>query len=284
MHLLTVQSPLRESTEEIFDDSEIEMMSAKNNDAPAVRSRPTSSTLPNGFSGPCYIDTGQSGTPSPEPVNDEKGGLRRLQPAFLQRFATAKCLLVFLSLAAFTQAMIINGLINVVITTIEKRFSLASQDTGLIASSYDIACLIVLLPVSYFGGHGQRSKWLGIGMAIVGFGSLLFSVPHFLVDNYQVAGNLTDLCVLGARSPPPQCRSPLSRMKNFFIFAQLLHGLGSAPLYTLGVAFLDDSVPQKMSSMYVGIYYACSMLGPAVGYLVGGQLLKIYIDFDRVTT
>lgn len=54
--------------------------------------------------------------------------------------------------------MVVNGFINVVITTIEKRFGLKSSETGLIAGGYDIASFFFLVPVSYFGGRSQASK------------------------------------------------------------------------------------------------------------------------------
>ena len=47
----------------------------------------------------------------------------RLRPLNLLR--GPKCCLVFLSLAAFVQGLCINGLANVVITTIERRSALA---------------------------------------------------------------------------------------------------------------------------------------------------------------
>lgn len=39
---------------------------------------------------------------------------------------------------------------------------------------------------------------------------------------------------------------------TIFLMAQLLHGAGSAPFYTLGVTYLDENVSKKMSSVYVG--------------------------------
>lgn len=38
----------------------------------------------------------------------------------------------------------------------------------------------------------------------------------------------------------------------FFFVAQLLHGAGAAPLFTLGVTFIDENVSKKMSSVYLG--------------------------------
>lgn len=39
---------------------------------------------------------------------------------------------------------------------------------------------------------------------------------------------------------------------TIFLMAQLLHGAGSAPFYTLGVTYIDENVSKKMSSVYVG--------------------------------
>ena len=39
---------------------------------------------------------------------------------------------------------------------------------------------------------------------------------------------------------------------TIFLVAQLLHGAGAAPFYTLGVTYLDENVSKKMSSVYLG--------------------------------
>lgn len=41
----------------------------------------------------------------------------------------------------------------------------------------------------------------------------------------------------------------------FFFAAQLLQGAGAAPLFTLGVTFIDENVSKKMSSVYLGTCY-----------------------------
>jgi organic anion transporter 4A len=43
------------------------------------------------------------------------------------------------------------------------RFGIKSTESGLIASSYDIASFLCLLPVSYLGGRPTGSKPLWIG-------------------------------------------------------------------------------------------------------------------------
>jgi len=37
-----------------------------------------------------------------------------------------------------------------------------------------------------------------------------------------------------------------------FLAAQLLHGAGASPLFTLGVTYIDENVSKKMSSVYLG--------------------------------
>ena len=49
-----------------------------------------------------------------------------------------------------------------------------------------------------------------------------------------------------------------------------------------GVTYLDDYVSPSVLSAYVGIIYAMAVLGPAVGFILGGLILRLYTDFDRV--
>ena len=84
------------------------------------------------------------------------------------------------------QGMIVNGLLNVSITSIEKRFDIESADAGLIASCYDIAAVICLIPVGYFGGHGSKPRWLGFGALIMGVGAFVFALPHFTTGLYEL--------------------------------------------------------------------------------------------------
>ena len=101
---------------------------------------------------------------------------------------TVTRVLVLLCLASVIQGALINGFINVVISTVERRFSLTSVESGFIASFYDIASFLCLLPVSYLGGRGIGGKpaWIGVGLGVMGVGSLLFALPHFVTNAYIV--------------------------------------------------------------------------------------------------
>lgn len=89
-----------------------------------------------------------------------------------------------------------NGFINVVITTIERRFGLRSRQTGLVASGYDIASFLCLVPVTYFGGRVGASKprLIAWGIILLGLGSLTFALPHFLVGPYRATMSTTNTC------------------------------------------------------------------------------------------
>ena len=81
--------------------------------------------------------------------------------------------------------MIVNGLLNASITSIEKRFDIKSKDAGIVGNCYDIAAVICLIPVGYFGGHGSKPRWLGFGALIMGVGAFVFALPHFTTGLYE---------------------------------------------------------------------------------------------------
>ena len=90
----------------------------------------------------------------------------------------------------------------------------------------------------------------------MGCGSLLFTLPHFITDIYlkptdQISTNLTqsNLCLQGsffsksildknANLDALNAANKLNQFKYIFIFGQILHGIGAAPLITLGVTLL----------------------------------------------
>ncbi|CAD6997102.1 unnamed protein product [Ceratitis capitata] len=195
------------------------------------------------------------------------------------------------------QRLIVNGFINVVITTIERRFGLRSRQTGLVASGYDIASFVCLVPVTYFGGRvgASKPKIVAWGVILMGIGSLTFALPHFLVSSYRATMSESNVCQSGdANVTTYESCSHNSHSDSFaeqenlswtvwlFFLAQLLHGAGASPLFTLGVTYIDENVSKKMSSVYLGIYYTMAIIGPAVGYVLGGQLLLIYTEFMTV--
>ncbi|EDV98916.1 GH13583 [Drosophila grimshawi] len=229
----------------------------------------------------------------------QRFGWHRCQPQWLQRFCTAKWALFWLCWGGALQGLIVNGLVNVNISTIERRFGLRSRQTGLVASGYDLASFVCLVPVTYYGGRKGASKpcFIAIGLLLMGLGSLIFSLPHFLVGSYRATIAEANICEWDGLANQTTMQSEqeleleldelelgesLTWTVWLFFGAQLLHGAGASPLFTLGVTYLDENVSTKMSSVYLGIYYTMAIIGPAIGYVLGGQLLLIYTDFVNV--
>ncbi|XP_027752513.1 solute carrier organic anion transporter family member 4C1 [Empidonax traillii] len=225
--------------------------------------------------------------PSPSDLDFEEGpcGWGGCTPEALQLCNNPEGYLAVYSLLATFQGIVVNGLVNISISTIEKRYELNSSLTGLISASYDISFCMLSLFVSFFGERGHKPRWLAFSAFMLGLGSLVFCLPHFSVGKYHYGAKPEDTCQAPeAMSANVTCNASTKSLHHkymyVFILGQLLLGVGGTPLYTLGTAFIDDSVPKHKSSLYIGIAYAMSLLGPAIGYVAGGQLLNVYIDIQ----
>lgn len=162
-----------------------------------------------------------------------------------------------MSVLCVFQGMTISGFMGVIITSLEKRFNLKSSDTGMIPSSFDVACVLSLIPVAYFGGMGRKPRWLGFGLMLMSFGCFVFALPHFTTDLYQYESTTNkDYCERNTsyleKGVCEKSTSKIHLYKYVFILAMVLCGIGSTPLYTLGVTYIDENVTQKQSTLYVG--------------------------------
>ena len=63
---------------------------------------------------------------------------------------------------------------------------------------------------------------------------------------------ITELCTVNSTHCTDASNTGLRYYIWVFVFAQILHGFGCTPLYALGLAFIEDSVPKDSASLYLG--------------------------------
>ncbi|EFO23579.1 hypothetical protein LOAG_04909 [Loa loa] len=220
-------------------------------------------------------------------------GCSRCTPRWLQKFHNAKWLLVMLGICAFVQSFVVNSIFPVGLSTLEKRFHMTSTQTGIISSWYDFAILIAVFPVCHWGNTGHKGRWIGIGSFLMALGSFICVLPHYMISPYhyhetQLNESEHDQCTYRDKLVS-DCSKHLSSSSLYlnpyflmFLLGQTLHGIGATPLFSIGTAYLDENVSQKASPVYLAIHSVVTSIGPVIGLFVGGFMLTIYTDFDRI--
>ena len=173
---------------------------------------------------------------------------------------------------------LLSGFTSVVLSTIEKRYNFSSLAVGMIAVTFDATVVVSVIFVSYFGGKSHKPRWLGVGLIIQAIGAFIFATPQFYAPYQPGSSDTVELQVcLEDRN------TTLSNPSNnfayaLFLFGNIFVGVGAAPLFTIGTAYLDEINYPKHVSVHMGIFYAMSVVGPAFGYGVGSGFLSVYVD------
>ncbi|XP_031138893.1 solute carrier organic anion transporter family member 3A1 [Sander lucioperca] len=221
----------------------------------------------------------------------EGDGLRKNSSCFsnIKIFLISECALM---LAQGT----VGAYLVSVLTTLERRFNLQSADVGVIASSFEIGNLALILFVSYFGAKAHRPRLIGCGGIVMALGALLSALPEFLTKQYQieemwrtdkgrdVCSNSSSTDVQLAEDVVCGKRANTNMMYLLLIGAQVLLGIGATPVQPLGVSYIDDHVKKKDSSLYIGILFSTLVFGPACGFILGSLCTKFYVDAIFIDT
>ncbi|XP_029951973.1 solute carrier organic anion transporter family member 3A1 isoform X2 [Salarias fasciatus] len=183
-----------------------------------------------------------------------------------------------------------------VLTTLERRFNLQSADVGVIASSFEIGNLALILFVSYFGAKAHRPRLIGCGGIVMALGAFLSALPEFLTKQYEI-GEMwrtdvgRDICSNSSSAQAQEAedavcanRTNTNMMYLLLIGAQVLLGIGATPVQPLGVSYIDDHVKKKDSSLYIGILFSTLVFGPACGFILGSLCTKFYVDAMFIDT
>ncbi|XP_070763394.1 solute carrier organic anion transporter family member 3A1 [Enoplosus armatus] len=221
----------------------------------------------------------------------EGDGLRKNSSCFsnIKIFLISECALM---LAQGT----VGAYLVSVLTTLERRFNLQSADVGVIASSFEIGNLALILFVSYFGAKAHRPRLIGCGGIVMALGALLSALPEFLTNQYEI-GEMwrtdmgRDVCSNTSSGNAQQSEDAVcankantNMMYLLLIGAQVLLGIGATPVQPLGVSYIDDHVKKKDSSLYIGILFSTLVFGPACGFILGSLCTKFYVDAVFIDT
>eukprot|EP00094_Tigriopus_californicus_P000284 TCALIF_00274-PB protein Name:"Similar to SLCO5A1 Solute carrier organic anion transporter family member 5A1 (Homo sapiens)" AED:0.11 eAED:0.11 QI:460/0.90/0.91/1/0.63/0.58/12/137/1099 len=194
-------------------------------------------------------------------------GIPGCHPAFIQGFASIKVFVFLLSILVTLQQALASGYISSVITTIEKRYEIPSSISGIIASMYELGNLGTVIFVSYLGSRRHIPVWIGMGVLVMGIGSITFSLPHFLAGNYMLRSDLNT-------SNDNICRVPthgdganplLEQLPALDKIKSLTQGLNSPPLGPNSNNFIpreDNCIEQadESAAMPIVIFMIAQML------------------------
>ena len=132
-------------------------------------------------------------------------------------------------------------------------------------------------------------RWKYLFPDILGFGLILFALPHFIVGPYKPADARSSVfCLIPnttINQDAPECKAPSGGEWYYmmiFIVAQLIVGTGLAPFHSFLPVYLDENVDPKSMPVYLGIWYIFTFLGPGIGVFVAGRFLSIYVDIQQV--
>lgn len=223
-----------------------------------------------------------------------------------------RTVVIWLSTAAFVHNIVMNGAMNVIVSSLQKEFYLTGKEAGTYVSVYDIGSLISSLIVPVMGARGSKPRWIAFGMYMLCIGCFVNVLPHFLkskistnilvtsplYENVTLKEGIIELCdanrVLGVNMSATDsidvCKdtsipedASLNRLKYILFAANIINGLSSASLTTLALTYIEEIAPAKLTSVYEGIYYATGAFGLGIGFLITSQFLRLNTDLDRVS-
>nr|XP_022328748.1 solute carrier organic anion transporter family member 4A1-like [Crassostrea virginica] len=220
-------------------------------------------------------------------------GCLSFRPSSLQFLNTVKWYVFWQCMFGFFDGFVVNGVINIIIVALEKRYQLSSQKSGLIASANDFGSVVIYILVGFLGTHANKPRVIGIGLAIMSLGCFVFVMPHFVGDLYQytlssTTANSTENLCAASNSSTDRCLADTSTGSGTELYYALLVagntliGLGAVPAFVLGLTYIEENCRTRDSPFYFGCGFACSAVGVAVGFVAGAQTLSIFVDVDKV--
>ncbi|XP_077488076.1 solute carrier organic anion transporter family member 74D-like [Amblyomma americanum] len=220
-------------------------------------------------------------------------GLGSYYPRFLQRFANPRMFLIVYCLMGILQGAYKTYFVGT-LSTIERRFAMSSQTTGIILIADNLSPIIINLLAGYYANRISRPKLLAIGALLVGVSCFISIVPYMVYGpGLHILTNSAH--ALGARRKSPDsllCNSAATGHHNcggssltdnylpfaLFFVANSLNGFGGSTFFIIGSSYMDDNIRKKNSPLYFSMGIAFRLLGPVLGFVTAGACLRFYED------
>ncbi|XP_072118646.1 solute carrier organic anion transporter family member 2B1 isoform X1 [Mobula birostris] len=193
--------------------------------------------------------------------------------------------------------LLVSGYMKSIISTVEKRFGMTSQNSGMLSSLNEIGSIVFIIFISYFGSRVHRPRLIGCGGIVVSVATFTMALPHFLMGRYTYDSTFSDhddgfndTCQLASTAQQLKnetCETGSIQsdhyMLSLLMVGQLLLGIGGVPIQPFGISYVDDYASNRNSPLYLGILFAVTVLGPAFGFVLGASVLRIFIDIDKIS-
>ncbi|XP_012877471.1 PREDICTED: solute carrier organic anion transporter family member 6A1 [Dipodomys ordii] len=215
------------------------------------------------------------GTEEKAKVIDDTCGLACIVIPWCQQFNNVYSFLVLYCILVLAQGTVF-GLVDLSNANFHKEYEVRTWQKLTLTLTYDVTSCLAALFIAYYGGKGNRARWIACSSFLIGFGSFLFAVPYFSAKIHRSMLEIEDICQENKNINFCPRSGTVFQIKYLvcFILGQMVQGIAGMALYILGMTLLDDNVSTYSSGIYLGIGDASEILGYGLGFTVGAPHLK----------
>ena len=144
------------------------------------------------------------------------------------------------------------------------------------------------------GFFARKELVLVAGLAVFAAGSFMYGAPQLAHGAYEVPPLEAHVCAINVNASDVNATSTAAdagiqcngdahtsghSLLGLLVVAQIVLGVGAAPLYTVGPALIDEVWESSASSSRaLGFFFASAAVGPAVGFVLGGLTLSRWVE------
>ncbi|GAB6027862.1 hypothetical protein CHUAL_002080 [Chamberlinius hualienensis] len=231
---------------------------------------------------------------------DYQCGIGSCRPRWLQALANKNVFVLCFACMELMQS-VFYYYFRSVITTLEKQFAVQSQTIGFILTGKELSQILCGLILAYYGGQGNRPRWIACGMLIVCLACVVMVSPIFLylgqsevshaLSNSRVElctspwlnstlGNITTNDEVQVRACDPDVHVDSVAPLLMLFVGGFIAGTGFTMLITLTFPYLDDNVTKSASALYIAFVTGMQVTGPTIGSMLGGVCLRFYVTLS----